>query len=327
MDWLDILKIHKGLSFFFDVSVPAAIEKNACFGHVLLVCPDAAIRNHFSKELHKQLAPLAVSSPAPIGTETVLLEEEVDPTIGLRNLYWDSECKCGDLGAVLTNMRPRDLLLLNCEETDLLAKCSEMLCDAMDSFGMDLIIGKGPSARSIRLDLPEFTFVACVARETEDVKKFESHFAYVIKIDKNELIELCEKTAIMKAQGEGYSLTDEACAYLSKCADCDCMAAENYTARVIEYMRHYYAVGTQITEEHAKDIMGKLGIYPKDKNDRQDNNDEMHVLLREIRKRLDDIQKTVAELKNSVEEIKGEEGFSSLSEIGRSLETIEESLS
>lgn len=325
MDWLEVLKIHKGLEFFFDVSIPAAIEKNACLGHVLLVCPDAAVRNHFSKELHKQLAPLAVKTENS-GTGNLVFTEGYTSELGLRIVNWDRTVKQSDVAATLTNLSPRDVLAIDRGEFELPSECVEMLYTAMDFFAMDIIIGKGMNANAIRLDLPEFTFLVCVAQDTEDIKKLESHFAYVIKIDKVELKELCEKTAIMKAQGEGYSLTDEACAYISKCADCDCMAAENYTARVVEYMRHYYAVGTQITEEHAQDIMGKFGIQPKDKNDHQDNNDEIRVILREIRKRLDDIYHAVSEVKNGITEIKGDEEFNSLSEIGRSLESIEETL-
>ena len=71
--------------------------------------------------------------------------------------------KAGDLAAILTNLQPRDVLFID-EIHRLNANVEEVLYPAMEDFQLDLIIGEGPSARSIRIDLPPFTLVGATTR-------------------------------------------------------------------------------------------------------------------------------------------------------------------
>ncbi len=69
----------------------------------------------------------------------------------------------GDLAALLTNLAPGDVLFID-EIHRLNANVEEVLYPAMEDFALDIIIGKGPSARSIRLDLPRFTLIGATTR-------------------------------------------------------------------------------------------------------------------------------------------------------------------
>lgn len=69
----------------------------------------------------------------------------------------------GDLAALLTNLAPGDVLFID-EIHRLNASVEEVLYPAMEDFALDILIGKGPSARSIRLDLPQFTLVGATTR-------------------------------------------------------------------------------------------------------------------------------------------------------------------
>jgi len=69
----------------------------------------------------------------------------------------------GDLAAILTNLQPRDVLFID-EIHRLSRQVEEILYPAMEDFALDIILGKGPSARSIRLDLPPFTLVGATTR-------------------------------------------------------------------------------------------------------------------------------------------------------------------
>jgi Holliday junction DNA helicase RuvB len=71
--------------------------------------------------------------------------------------------KAGDLAAILTNLEPRDVLFID-EIHRLAANVEEILYPAMEDHVLDLIIGDGPSARSIRIDLAPFTLVAATTR-------------------------------------------------------------------------------------------------------------------------------------------------------------------
>src|SRR6201990_913929 len=66
--------------------------------------------------------------------------------------------RAGDLAAILTNLQPRDVLFID-EIHRLQPAIEEVLYPAMEDFQLDLIIGEGPAARSVRIDLPAFTLV------------------------------------------------------------------------------------------------------------------------------------------------------------------------
>lgn len=71
--------------------------------------------------------------------------------------------KAGDLAAILTNLAENDVLFID-EIHRLNRNVEEILYPAMEDFALDIIIGKGPSARSIRLDLPKFTLIGATTR-------------------------------------------------------------------------------------------------------------------------------------------------------------------
>src|SRR5512139_664641 len=71
--------------------------------------------------------------------------------------------KAGDLAAILTNLEPRDVLFID-EIHRLAANVEEILYPAMEDHVLDLVIGEGPSARSVRIDLAPFTLVAATTR-------------------------------------------------------------------------------------------------------------------------------------------------------------------
>ncbi len=71
--------------------------------------------------------------------------------------------KSGDLAAILTNLQPRDVLFID-EIHRLQPSIEEVLYPAMEDFVLDLIIGEGPGARSVRIDLPRFTLIGATTR-------------------------------------------------------------------------------------------------------------------------------------------------------------------
>lgn len=69
----------------------------------------------------------------------------------------------GDLAAILTNLQPNDILFID-EIHRLNRSVEEVMYPALEDFALDIVIGKGPSARSIRLDLPRFTLIGATTR-------------------------------------------------------------------------------------------------------------------------------------------------------------------
>src|SRR5690606_37256264 len=83
--------------------------------------------------------------------------------VGLRVTSGPVIEKAGDLAALLTNLQPRDVLFID-EIHRLSPVVEEVLYPAMEDFQIDIMIGEGPAARSIKLDLPPFTLVGATTR-------------------------------------------------------------------------------------------------------------------------------------------------------------------
>ena len=83
--------------------------------------------------------------------------------VGFRATSGPVIARAGDLAALLTNLQPRDVLFID-EIHRLSPAVEEILYPAMEDFQLDLIIGEGPAARSVRIDLPKFTLVGATTR-------------------------------------------------------------------------------------------------------------------------------------------------------------------
>ncbi|HEY7852803.1 MAG TPA: Holliday junction branch migration DNA helicase RuvB [Caulobacteraceae bacterium] len=90
--------------------------------------------------------------------------------------------KAGDLAAILTNLEPRDVLFID-EIHRLSPNVEEILYPAMEDHALDLIIGEGPSARSIRIDLAPFTLVAATTRAGLLATPLRDRFGIPIRLD------------------------------------------------------------------------------------------------------------------------------------------------
>ncbi len=90
--------------------------------------------------------------------------------------------KPGDLAALLTNLEPNDVLFID-EIHRLNRSVEEILYPALEDYNLDIIIGKGPSARSIRLDLPKFTLVAATTRAGSLTTPLRDRFGIVHRLE------------------------------------------------------------------------------------------------------------------------------------------------
>ena len=101
--------------------------------------------------------------PPGLGKTTLAQIVSAELGVGFRATSGPVIARAGDLAALLTNLRPRDVLFID-EIHRLNPAVEEVLYPAMEDFQLDLIIGEGPSARSVRIDLPPFTLVGATTR-------------------------------------------------------------------------------------------------------------------------------------------------------------------
>ena len=90
--------------------------------------------------------------------------------------------RTGDLAAILTNLQPGDVLFID-EIHRLNHSVEEVLYPAMEDFALDIVIGKGPAARSIRLDIPKFTLVGATTRSGMLTGPLRDRFGISFRLD------------------------------------------------------------------------------------------------------------------------------------------------
>lgn len=99
--------------------------------------------------------------------------------------------KPGDLAAILTNLNEHDVLFID-EIHRLSHSVEEVLYPAMEDFALDIIIGKGPSARSIRLDLPAFTLIGATTKAGSMTGPLRDRFGVISRLELYTPQELCK---------------------------------------------------------------------------------------------------------------------------------------
>ena len=107
--------------------------------------------------------------------------------------------KAGDLAALLTNLNPGDILFID-EIHRLNRAVEEILYPAMEDFAIDIIVGKGPSANSIRLDLPKFTLIGATTRAGQLSSPLRDRFGVSLRLElytKEELARIVTRSSAL----------------------------------------------------------------------------------------------------------------------------------
>jgi len=122
--------------------------------------------------------------------------------------------RAGDLAALLTNLEPRDVLFID-EIHRLNPAIEEVLYPAMEDFQLDLIIGEGPAARSVRIDLPHFTLVGATTRSGLLTTPLRERFGIPCRMNFYEPAEL-ESIVSRGARVLGFDLTADGAAEVAR---------------------------------------------------------------------------------------------------------------
>ncbi|RKD23919.1 Holliday junction DNA helicase RuvB [Ammoniphilus oxalaticus] len=135
--------------------------------------------------------------PPGLGKTTLSMIIANELGVQLRTTSGPAIERPGDLAAILTNLQHGDVLFID-EIHRLNRSVEEVLYPAMEDFGLDIIIGKGPSARSVRLDLPPFTLIGATTRAGLLSSPLRDRFGVVSRLEYYHLDELSfivERTA------------------------------------------------------------------------------------------------------------------------------------
>ncbi|OSQ38754.1 Holliday junction branch migration DNA helicase RuvB [Thalassospira mesophila] len=135
--------------------------------------------------------------PPGLGKTTLSQIVASELGVGFRATSGPVIAKAGDLAALLTNLQPRDVLFID-EIHRLNPAVEEILYPAMEDFQLDLIIGEGPAARSVRIDLPPFTLVGATTRSGLLTTPLRDRFGIPLRLrfyEPEELVEIVARGA------------------------------------------------------------------------------------------------------------------------------------
>ena len=176
--------------------------------------------------------------------------------VGFRSTSGPVISKSGDLAAILTNLNERDILFID-EIHRLNSVVEEVLYPAMEDFQLDLIIGEGPSARSVRIDLPNFTLVGATTRSGLLTTPLRDRFGIHLRMQFYTIAEL-EEILIKASKKLNIDLMKDGASEIAKRS----RGTPRIAGRLLRRVRDFVLVGgkTEIDKTEADNALSKLDI-------------------------------------------------------------------
>ena len=190
-----------------------------------------------AKKREENLEHILIHGPPGLGKTTLAHIIAREMGVNIKVTSGPALEKQGDVASIITNLRDRDILFVD-EIHRLRPVVEEVLYTAMEDFGLDLIIGKGPSARTMRLKLPRFTLIGATTKMSMLSSPLRDRFGSLIHLhfyDPESIQKIIERSAdILECR-----IDPAAAALLAQCARQTPRIANRLLRRVRDFADYY----------------------------------------------------------------------------------------
>jgi Holliday junction DNA helicase RuvB len=177
------------------------------------------------------------SGPPGLGKTTLAQIVARELGVNFRSTSGPVLAKAGDLAAILTNLEPRDVLFID-EIHRLNPAVEEILYPAMEDFELDLVIGEGPSARSVKIQLAPFTLIGATTRSGLITTPLRDRFGIPIRLNFYNTEELCSIVS-RGARVLGFDLSEDGAREIAGRA----RGTPRIAGRLLKRVRDFASVG------------------------------------------------------------------------------------
>ncbi len=220
-----------------------------------------------AKKRKEPIEHILLYGPAGLGKTTLAHIIANETKANIRVTSGPAIEKVGDLGSILTNLSDGDILFI--DEIHRLNKLiEEVLYPAMEDFKLDIIIGKGPSAKTLQLDLPRFTLIGATTRLGSISSPLRNRFGVIHRLDFYENEDI-EKIILRSSKILSVPVDSAGAKMISHCS----RRTPRVANRLLKRVRDFTQVENQnsITEELSRRAfenleIDKLGLEPSDRH-------------------------------------------------------------